>query len=201
MLSSIQVMSRDKPMPLLGQAHQWVQRNLTVGAIAIDATVGNGNDTVFLARQVAPAGWVYGFDIQPTAIHHTREKLQQAGVLNHTQLFLSSHANMQQLIPTAQHGNIAAIMFNLGYLPGADKRIITQTASTLIALNAALSLLAVGGILTILAYPGHAGGDDEAAAVQQWHKALDGNKLRCTQHDSHQPSAVAPWLLVVEKIA
>lgn len=192
-------MSIDKPISLLSQAHQFIQRKLTAGMIAVDATVGNGNDTLFLAQQIAPTGWVYGFDIQPTAIHNTREKLQQAGVLNNTQLFLSSHANMQQLIPVAQQGNIAAIMFNLGYLPGADKQIITCTESTLVALNAAITLLASGGILTVLAYPGHVGGDNETARVQQWQKALDQDWYKGTQYDSQRPSATTPRLLVIEK--
>lgn len=194
------MMPIERLFSLLRQAHQLIQVKLKPSAIAIDATVGNGNDTLFLAQQVAPNGWVYGFDIQPVAITKTQERLQAAGVYNHTQLFLSSHADMQQCIAPTHHGKIAAIMFNLGYLPHADKQIITQTTSTLIALNAALSLLAVGGIITILAYPGHAGGDAETAAVQQWHKGLDRNHFMCTQYDSHQPSATAPQLLVVEKL-
>lgn len=193
-------MSTNKPISLLSQAHQLIQTKLMAGAIAVDATVGNGNDTVFLAQQVAPTGWVYGFDIQPTAINNTREKLQQAGVLENTQLFLSSHVNMQQLIPAAQHGHIVAIMFNLGYLPGADKQIITCTESTLVALNVAITLLASGGILTVLAYPGHVGGDHEAARVQQWQKALDQDCYKGTQYDGQRPSATTPRLLVIEKL-
>ncbi|MEQ1636886.1 MAG: class I SAM-dependent methyltransferase [Methylococcales bacterium] len=193
-------MSLSQPLSLLKQAHQLLKPHLHDGAISIDATVGNGHDTLFLAQHTAPSGMVYGFDIQPAAINTTRARLQQAGLLNNVQLTLNSHADMGKHIPQHLRGKIAAIMFNLGYLPGADKQVITQSDSTLAALNTALSLLAPKGLLTILAYPGHAGGDTETLAVQNWSERLAQTCYRCTMHFSNQPTTTAPRLLVVEKL-
>jgi hypothetical protein len=83
-------------------------------------------------------------------------------------LFHASHAEMLNLIPQSLHGQIQALMFNLGYLPGADKNLITQSESTLRALNSALLLMAENSVITVLAYPGHAGGDQETENLTAW---------------------------------
>jgi hypothetical protein len=106
---------------------------------------------------------------------------------------------MRAHIPVHYHSNINACLFNLGYLPKGDKRIITQTCSTLSALNAACQLLAPRGMMTILAYPGHAGGDDETASVQQWSEQLDTQHFSVAIFFSAIPSPAAPKLLVVQK--
>ncbi|NOT85165.1 MAG: methyltransferase domain-containing protein [Methylococcaceae bacterium] len=190
----------NKPVPLLHQAQQLLKPRLHDGAISIDATVGNGHDTLFLAQHIAPTGRVYGFDIQAAAITATRVRLEQAGLLNCSRLILSSHAFMGEQIPTDVHGKINAIMFNLGYLPGADKQLITLSDSSLAALNSALDLLAPQGMLTVLAYPGHAGGATETAAVHSWSELLDQSRYSCTTHHSNHPTASAPRLLVIEKL-
>ncbi len=82
---------------------------------------------------------------------------------------------MAEKIPVQYHGKISAIMFNLGYLPGGDKTIITLANSTLLALNGASRLLSAGGIITLLAYPGHDGGDIETVQVKNWCEQLDTN--------------------------
>jgi predicted methyltransferase len=149
---------------LVNVAHNLISEALGSGAIAIDATVGNGHDTAFLVNQVGPSGRVFGFDIQQSAIASTLMKAD-ADCLT---LIQASHALMDEKIPKQHHGKISAIMFNLGYLPGGDKSIITQTASTLTALTVACRLLANGGIITVMAYPGHPGGDVETAQVNDW---------------------------------
>jgi len=142
---------------------------------------------------------IYGFDIQPAAINATREKLQHSQLLDCVTLMLTSHADMAAHILAHHHGNINACLFNLGYLPKGDKRIITQTHSTLLALTAACQLLAPRGIMTILAYPGHAGGDEETARVQQWSEQLDTQNFSVNTFFSAIPSLSAPRLLVVKK--
>lgn len=186
-------------MSLLKLAHQHIQNNLRLGDVAIDATVGNGHDTLFLAEQVSPEGRVYGFDIQQAAIMATREKLQYNQLVDCVTLIQASHADMATHIPAPHHGNINACLFNLGYLPKGDKHIITQTSSTLLALTAACQLLAPRGIMTILAYPGHAGGDEETASVQQWSEQLDAQYFSVSTFFSTIPSPSAPRLLVVQK--
>lgn len=187
-------------MSLLKLAHQHIQHVLRSGDSAIDATIGNGHDTLFLAEQVSPTGKVYGFDIQQAAIMATREKLQHSQLLDCVTLIQASHADMAAHIPASQHGKITACLFNLGYLPKGDKHIITQTHSTLLALTAACQLLAPQGILTILAYPGHVGGDVETASVQQWSEQLDTKQFAVSILFSAIPSPLAPRLLVVQKL-
>ncbi|SJM92745.1 putative rRNA methylase YtqB [Crenothrix polyspora] len=170
------------------------------GHIAIDATVGNGHDTVFLAQNVAPNGHVYGFDIQQAALDTSLEKCRQQQLSACVSIFQSSHADMAEKIPRPLHGKINAIMFNLGYLPGGDKQIITQTASTVAALSVASQLLSVNGIMTILAYPGHLGGDVETEAVKQWTEQLPADHFAVRVINSAEASLPAPRLFVINKI-
>jgi 16S rRNA C1402 N4-methylase RsmH len=154
-------------------AHTVIQQHLQADDTAIDATVGNGHDTLFLARLTGPNGCVYGFDIQPPALTSARSRLKQHRLDGCVTLINDSHAHIDRLVPKTQHGKVKAVMFNLGYLPGSDKTVITQSASTLAALNAALQILAPEGVITILAYPGHSGGDEETSGVQTWCERLD----------------------------
>jgi hypothetical protein len=181
---------------LINIAHQHISALLLPGDIAIDATLGNGHDALFLMTLVAPSGQVFGFDIQLAAIAATQAK--SAGATGLT-LIHASHALMAENIPVQYHGYIKAIMFNLGYLPGGDKSIITQTESTLSALNAATLLLAPDGIMTIMAYPGHAGGDLEAEQIQRWCEQLDNSKFSYQILYSTVTSATAPRLFILRK--
>jgi predicted methyltransferase len=185
---------------LLHQAHALLRTRLKNGDFAIDATVGNGHDTVFLAQQVASSGWVYGFDIQKAALTATYQRLAAANLAAQVQLVHSGHQFMNTHILAHHHGGIKAIMFNLGYLPQGDKAIISQADTTLIALNAAKHLLCTSGILTILAYPGHQGGDIETAQVAQWCEQLPTQEFALTVINSSHDKPSAPRLFVVEKI-
>ena len=181
-------------IPLTSQAHELVRAVLKPGDIAIDATAGNGHDTQFLAECVGPRGTVYSFDIQESALHATARRLASAGLENVT-LILRNHAEMRDALPTGLVRNVAAVMFNLGYLPGGDKRLVTKSDSTLTAIQAALPLMAPSGIMTIIAYPGHTGGGNEARQVQDFLNGLAG------QIQWHEPSpatnAVSPRLFTV----
>lgn len=190
-----------QPWSLVHQAQQWIKPVLYEGALAIDATVGNGHDTLFLAQQVGKIGLVYGFDLQETALVATRSRLQQVGQFDQVRLFLQSHAVMAEYIPSLQHGQIAAIMFNLGYLPGSNKQLITQSDSTLAALNGAVNLLMQGGRLSVLAYPGHVGGDRETRVVQAWCAMLATEHFSWDIHYGRVPSDTAPRLLAITKRA
>ncbi|MDO9168610.1 MAG: class I SAM-dependent methyltransferase [Methylobacter sp.] len=189
-----------KRISLVNTAHDLIRDILHAGDIAIDATVGNGHDTVFLAEQVAPSGHVYGFDIQQAAIDSTREKFRQAHLSDSLTLVHASHADMTDKIPADLHGKIKAIMFNLGYLPGGNKTVITQTDSTLLALTVAARILAVNGIITLLAYPGHPGGDLETDRVKNWCEQLDTQQFEVSTIYSSEHKDTAPRLFVIRKI-
>lgn len=184
---------------LINLAHQLVKNRLKNGSIALDATIGNGHDTLWLAQLVAPDGIVYGFDIQATALKATHNRLQEAGLLNNIRLILASHANLAEHIAPEHQGRISVIMFNLGYLPGSDKSILTRSDSTLAALNSALELLAPLGLITILAYPGHSGGETETETVQNWCNQLNEQHFQSTLYLSQQAKTSAPRLFVIEK--
>ena len=149
-------------------AHDLVDRVVRPRDVVVDATVGNGHDTEVLARLAGPAGRVIGFDVQAEAIEATRRRLEGIEGLAEVELFCESHAGLAGRVPEG----LAAVMFNLGYLPGGDHAVITGTAETLTALKAAWERLRAGGLITVVCYPGHAGGDEEAAAVTGWAEGL-----------------------------
>ncbi|MGZ4970823.1 MAG: class I SAM-dependent methyltransferase [Methylobacter sp.] len=189
-----------KRISLVKTAHDLIRDILHPGDIAIDATVGNGHDTLFLAEQVAPSGHVYGFDIQQAAIDSTLEKFRQMHSSESLTLIQASHAVMDAEIPADLHGKIRAIMFNLGYLPGGDKSVITQTDSTLKALNIAVKILAIEGVITLLAYPGHPGGDLETDQVKNWCEQLDNKQFEVNTIYSTEHKDTAPRLFVIRKL-
>lgn len=189
-----------KCISLVNAAHNLIRQILRTGDIAIDATVGNGHDTLFLAEQVGPAGHVYGFDIQLAAIDSTRKKFQQTQLSNCLTLIHDSHAAMDEKIPVHLHGNIRVIMFNLGYLPGGDKNIITLADSTLTALTTASRILTVNGIITLLAYPGHQGGNIETDHVKNWCERLDKEQFEVSTIYSAEHKDSAPRLFIIRKL-
>ncbi len=183
---------------LTDQAHNLITAVLQPGESAIDATAGNGHDTLFLCQSVRPAGRVFAWDIQQTALDQTADQLERAGFSN-CELVCCDHSRLGEIIPADFHQRIGAIMFNLGYLPGGDHCQITQTDSTLAAINASLNLLRPGGILTVLAYPGHPGGAAEAEAVSDLLAGLDPATYQTQVIFASSESDRAPRLFVAKK--
>jgi hypothetical protein len=188
------------PISLVKRAHSLIKDKVKSGGIVIDATVGNGHDTLFLLELVGSNGKVFGFDIQEAAIASTKAILQNCPIDECVTLLQCSHAEMIGSIPASYHGNISGVMFNLGYLPGGDKRITTQTDSTLLALASACRLLAMDGIITILAYPGHEGGKVETDDVKNWCFALHPGQFQVKLFEGRPDNATAPRLFAVTKV-
>jgi len=155
-------------------AHRCLAAALRPGDLAVDATAGNGHDTAFLARAVGPAGRVLALDVQDRAVAAAGERLRAAGLDGRVDLRRGGHEELACLAPPAWAGRVRAVVFNLGYLPGAERGRITRPATTLAGLEAAAGLLAPGGRLAVVAYPGHGGGAEEAAAVAAWVRAATG---------------------------
>ena len=185
---------------LVKLAHQLIKDKVNPGAVAIDATVGNGYDTRFLLDLVQPDGKVFGFDIQQAAIDSARITLQEHPALACLTLIHANHANMGTIVSDLDRGNIAAVMFNLGYLPGGDKRLVTQTETTMAALTSASALLSANGIITILAYPGHDGGAMETDHVKQWCLGIESEHYQVSRYENQPDNPAAPKLFVVNKI-
>lgn len=164
---SFPISSSDGGMPsAVRWSHLLIQGRLKPGDIAIDATAGNGHDSLFLARSVSPEGRVYVFDVQETALASTRGRLIEAGILEtQFELLNCGHETLAETMPAEAKGRVRVTMFNLGYLPGSDKTVITETSKTMRAIFAALDWLAPRGLMTVVVYPGHEGGAEEAREV------------------------------------
>ena len=138
--------------------------------LCIDATCGNGGDTAFLCGITAPEGKVLGFDIQPEAIASTRKHLEQKGIpAGQYELHRDSHANLLQYV---QPGTVDAVMFNFGWLPGADHSVFSTADSSIPALNAALQAVRPGGAVTAILYSGQVIGSGEKQTVLEFLRAL-----------------------------
>lgn len=149
-------------------AHLKLKETIRLGDTVIDATAGNGHDTLVMADWVGPGGQVIAIDLQASALESTRARLQSAGCLNRCDLIQGNHATALAALQAQHREQIAAIIFNLGYLPGGPKDIVTQPETTLRALEWAAQLLRPEGILLVTAYRGHAGGLAEADEVEAW---------------------------------
>lgn len=179
---------------LLERAHAIVQCHLSEGDVAVDATVGNGHDTLFLAGAVGETGRVVGFDVQAQALSSARERLEDADCMERVRLYECGHEQMQRVLGEADRPP-AAVMFNLGYLPGSDKEETTQVDTTLDALEQTRDLLAPGGVVTLVCYPGHAGGEEETRAVRSWCAALDSSQWRVQRHTVLNARRTPPELI------
>ena len=147
-------------------AQDFLASRLVQPKLCIDATCGNGGDTAFLCRLTGPEGRVLGFDIQPAAIASTRKNLSRQGLA--AELHCDSHANLLQYV---QPGTADAVMFNFGWLPGADHGVFSHAQSSIPALEAALAALQPGGVLSAILYSGRVIGSDEKTEILQWMRA------------------------------
>ncbi|HZK33542.1 MAG TPA: class I SAM-dependent methyltransferase [Tissierellaceae bacterium] len=170
-------------------------KHVDEGSSVLDCTVGNGNDTVYLADLVGDSGKVYGFDIQNQALENTLKKLINQNIENRVKLIKDSHENIDLYIEE----KLDLIIYNLGYLPGGDKNIKTNKESTLISINKALNLLNRNGIILITCYTGHVGGLEEKNGVENLLKALDQRKYNVLKYDFINQINSPPILYGVEK--
>ena len=164
------------------------------GDRAVDATAGNGRDTLFLARLVGAGGRVYAFDIQQEALDETAALLRQNNMSERVTLIQAGHEAMDSYVEEP----VAAVMFNLGYLPGGSRSIVTRPETTLQGLAAALQLLKPGGLATLVLYPGHAEGKKEKSALLEYCSGFDGLAFGVV-HARLLNREEAPELLVVKK--
>ena len=162
--------------------------------LCVDATCGNGGDTAFLCRLVGPEGRVLGFDIQPEAITSTRARLEKQGLT--AELICDSHANLLQYV---QPGTADIVMFNFGWLPGADHSVFSTADSSIPALEAALAALRTGGVLSAILYSGRVIGTDEKQSILGWLRALPLEKYTVLVCDFANWADTAPLPCLVLK--
>ncbi len=192
---------------------QWGQQLLSevvqAGDLVVDLTVGTGKDTLFLYDLVGSGGQIVGVDVQSQALVAAQKRLAAAGGKVRMQLteveppvigagidlLQISHAEISAYVPAPAQ----AIIANLGYLPGGDKALVTQPETTLHALIQACSLLAVGGRLVVVVYPGHPGGEEEGRVVSDYFTQLCDVAFQVIHLQvCNRPQA--PFLFVAEKL-
>lgn len=177
--------------------HDILKKAIVPGDRVIDATVGNGNDTVLLAAAVGEMGRVYGFDIQKEAMDKTKEKLLLTGLFPQTELILDGHEKIDEYVPAETE--ISAATFNLGYLPSGDKSIVTKPETTISAIEQCIHKLRKGGLITIMIYSGHEGGKVEKEAVDEFVINLPQEEVHVLEYKFVNQKNNPPYLYIIEK--
>ena len=178
-------------------AHILIRHAVKVGDRVVDATVGNGHDTLLLAELVGPSGHVLGFDVQEAALEATAQRVDG---LSQVTLVHAGHEALSEHMPDDESRSLTAVMFNLGYLPGAPREIITRSETTLAGLRQSLHHLACRGLITLVLYPGHPGGAEEADAVRSYTQNLP-EEFAVTQYARINSQRPAPELIVIERLS
>lgn len=150
---------------LLSLQKKFILSHLGGGDTAVDFTMGNGYDTVFLSETVGERGSVVAFDIQESALESTERNLKKNGCPDNWRLICASHDRANEFIS----GKIKAGMFNLGYLPGAGrKELTTKRTTTIPAISRAMEMLDDDAILLVSVYPGHPEGAAEGREIEEY---------------------------------
>ena len=176
-------------------AREIIEQVMSEGGRAVDATMGNGHDTRWLCELAGDNGMVYAFDVQPEAVASTCANLTNAGLELRAKLICDGHQHMAEYVREP----VDVIVFNLGWLPGAEHGVTTLTQTTLQAVNAGLELLKEDGVMTICIYPGHEEGTREKHALLAWAEKLDDKRydalLKTYVNQPNDP----PLMLAVKK--
>lgn len=174
--------------------HAFWRERLRPGMTCVDATAGRGRDAEVLCRLIGETGHLYAFDIQADAIESTRQRLTEAGLMGRATLIHASHRRMAEYVPAAN-----AVVFNLGYLPRGDHAIGTTAAESLPAVEAALSILAEDGFVTICLYYGGDSGYAEHDALLSYLRQLDARQYTAMVQQFFNRPNCPPIFIVIEK--
>ena len=180
---------------LTGLHKHFILEHLKSGEVAVDFTMGNGNDTLFLSKAVGAEGRVYAFDIQEEALESTKRHLEENGAPENYTLICASHHRVKEFVKEP----IKAGMFNLGYLPRSGRKAVTTLRETTMpAVEAAVELLAPDGVLIVAIYPGHEEGALEGDMLREYFKTLSRFKI-CASEFHILNSPTSPYFYLVEK--
>ncbi len=184
----------------LDLAHQYWETLVKKGDCVIDATCGNGHDSLFLAKlALCPkSGHLYALDKQKAAIESSKENLANhldPRVYQRIAFAEGCHSTFPNEI---QPHSVKLIVYNLGYLPGGDKSKTTKLDSSLVSIRNAQKLIANGGAISITCYPGHPEGKVEEDALLEYSQSLDPKQWSCCHHRWTNRKN-APSLLLIQK--
>lgn len=183
---------------IIQYAHKLLESTIKENDIVVDATCGNGNDTLFLSNLVGDNGHVYAFDIQEQAIQNTKNRLLEQNKENVTYIH-DSHANLSTYINNDFKEKLGGAIFNLGYLPRSDKSIITQGDSTIAAINQLLTYIRKQGLIILVIYHGHEGGKDEKNAVLSYVEQLDQKQYSVIRYGFINQVNNPPFVVAIQK--
>lgn len=182
----------------LDLAPYYWQKVLQEGDWAIDATCGNGKDSVKLAKLLTQTGGLISLDIQEKALENANQLfLSQLTTEERSRihLFCSSHETVPEM---AESKPIRLIVYNLGYLPGGDKQLTTLTETTLISIKKSLTTISTKGLLSITCYPGHPEGAKEQKELIHFATTLKSDVWNIIHHIwPNRPKS--PSLLIIQK--
>lgn len=181
----------------LRYSHELLQDVIELGDSVVDATMGNGNDTLFFAELVGETGKVYAFDVQQQALDNTTKRLEEHHCLQQAQLFLKGHENIDTLI--SEEEILSAAVFNLGYLPKSDKSIVTKEDTTIQALEGLLKRLKKKGRIVLVIYDGHDEGKVEKQEVLHFVAELPQEKYSVLNYQFINQRNNPPSLICIEK--
>jgi len=176
---------------ILDYAHLLLKQYISLDDVVIDATMGNGFDTLFLSRICKK---VYAFDIQEKAIFETGNKLKEQQISN-VELILDTHEHINKYVD-----NYKVIIFNLGYLPNGNKSITTRTESTINALTSTLPKMPIDGFIQIVVYTGHDEGKNESNAITSFLNDLDSKVYKVIQIQLPYQDNHPPHLFMIHKV-
>jgi len=166
------------------------------GDIAVDATAGNGHDTLFLAQLVGDDGFVYAFDVQKQAVDATLHRLLDNALEHRALVLKDGHENVAKYV----NKPVAGAIFNLGYLPGSDHEVITRPNTTIQALESLLKLLKIGGIIVLVIYHGHEGGKEERDEVIRFVSELPQKYIHVLRYEFLNQKNDPPFVIALEKV-
>ncbi|WP_138420304.1 class I SAM-dependent methyltransferase [Aquibacillus sediminis] len=179
-------------------AHELLKASAELGETVIDGTCGKGNDTIFLSHIVGKEGHVLAFDIQSEAITHTKQRITEEGISNVT-LIQEDHQYLGSHLSDHLKNHIGGAIFNLGYLPGSDKSVITKPESTIAAVDTITDYLKPGGVLVLVVYHGHHGGDIERDALLEHLHRYDQKQYQVLQYRFINQKNNPPFVLAIGK--
>ena len=182
----------------LDLTHRFWEKILKDGDTVIDATCGNGKDSLTLAKLLSNKKdtLLFCLDIQSKAIENTKALLAQEipSALSSTHFILGSHEHLPHTYPREPN----LIIYNLGYLPGFDKTIKTDASSTLKSVSNALEIISLGGVICITCYPGHSEGKIEQEVLLAFLSSLD-PKYWSFSFTSWNNRNASPSLLLIQR--
>ncbi len=182
-------------MNSLQLSHHYWTLLLSPADIVIDATCGNGKDTLKLA-QLVPEGLVLSIDIQKQALDETADLLKkslESDSIKRIFLIHQSHEEFPPLYP------VKLIAYNLGYLPKGDKSITTLTSVTLKSVARALDHICEGGAVSIVCYPGHVEGAVEEKSLVAFAEQLSPERFTVFYHQHINRKSSPSFLWIVKK--